>query len=295
MSQSPAVVPSLARAFEPEREALREAIEADGRVSDLVVLAARRALDGAGRRFSEQAEDTQLQKAGLWLLEMVKSGAGVLDNGTDAIVTWDEVAGPKTALWSGRTIFYGAAAVLGLAGFVQGSGLTLIAAGTLAGLRFFDPSNWRAILARLPFTKKTPRLEDNRGRSIEARAHVEVDAQGLINALSDALKTADHILLRLAEPKAETRWRDDPRLMGLVQNLLEAEAAKDGDFALTLVRQELTSVLAGEGVTLVHYSAKTRHLFDSLPAMGEATAREAAPALMAGDIVLRRGTYWTAE
>ena len=38
----------------------------------------------------------------------------------------------------------------------------------------------------------------------------------------------------MAEPQSETHWRENPRLMGLVQSLLEAEGAKDGDFALTL-------------------------------------------------------------
>jgi len=71
--------------------------------------------------------------------------------------------------------------------------------------------------------------------------------------------------------------------MGVMQNLLEAKAAGDGAFALK------------EGVELVHYSKKTAHLFDSLPAIGEAETREAAPALISGDTVLKRGTIWVSS
>ena len=99
----------------------------------------------------------------------------------------------------------------------------------------------------------------------------------------------------MAEPQSETHWRENPRLMGLVQSLLEAEGAKDGDFALTLIKQELKSVLSGEGVELVTYSAKTKSLFDVLPALGETQTKMAAPALVAGDQILRRGTVWQAD
>ncbi|WP_371397184.1 hypothetical protein [Fretibacter rubidus] len=289
----PATVPSLARAFEPERDRLRNALSTESNTADIVVIEARRALDKAGASFANTTDDPTLQKAGLWLIEMVKSGAAVLDHGTEARVQWTEVAGPKTSIWTGRGLFYGAAAVFGAAGFVQGSALVMFAAATLAGLRAFDPAKWKQMLPRLPFVKKsTPLLEDAAGRAMRVNATVEVDADGFINALTDALHTADHILLRLAEPVAETHWRDDRQLMGMVQNLLEAQGAGDGDFALKIIDQELGSVLDGQGVTRVDYSRKTAHLFDSLPALGESETRQAAPALMVGDTVIRRGTIW---
>ena len=75
-SNLPATIPSLARAFETEREALRATISEDGLSSQKAVVAARQTLDRTGERFAASTEDMQLQKSGLWLLEMVKSGAG---------------------------------------------------------------------------------------------------------------------------------------------------------------------------------------------------------------------------
>jgi hypothetical protein len=80
--------------------------------------------------------------------------------------------------------------------------------------------------------------------------------------------------------------------MGVMQNLLEAKAAGDGAFALKVIEGELGSLLSAQQVEIVHYSKKTKHLFDALPALGEAGVREAAPALMSGETVLRRGTVW---
>ena len=287
----PAAVPSLARAFEPERTALRGAFK-DERGSEMVVLEARRALDRTGASFAKTTDDPQLQKAGLWLIEMVKAGAGVLDRGTDAVINYTEVARPKANVLAGRGLFYGAAGIFAVAGFVQGSGLVILAAAALAALRLFDPGNLEALAARLPFRKKPLALEDNTGKRMTASARVEVDPDGFIDSLADALRTADHILLRLAEPAQSAHWTDNTRLMGVMQNLLEAQAAGDGAFALKLVEGEVNSLLNSEGVSLVHYSKKTAHLFDSLPAIGELETREAAPALMSGDTVLKRGTIW---
>jgi len=292
--QLPAAIPSLARAFEPERAALRDAFK-DERGSEIVVLEARRALDRTGLAFAKTTEDPQVHKAGLWLLEMVKSGAGVLDRGTDAVINYTEVARPKANVLAGRGLFYGAAGAFVFAGFVQGSGLVIFAAAALAALRLFDPGNIEALAARLPFRKKTLALEDGTGKRMTASARVEVDPDGFIDSLADALRTADHILLRLTEPAQASHWTEDTRLMGVMQNLLEAKAAEDGSFALKLVEGELSSLLNAEGVKQVHYSKKTAHLFDSLPALGDVETREAAPALMSGETVLKRGTIWVGQ
>ena len=74
----PSVVPSLARAFEPERRALQTALTPELSAAQ-VVGEARRALDRAGVAFTHEVSDPNLQKSGLWLLEMVKAGAGILD------------------------------------------------------------------------------------------------------------------------------------------------------------------------------------------------------------------------
>ncbi len=292
--QLPAVIPSLARAFEPERTTLREIFK-DERGSEMVVLEARRALDRAGAVFAKSTEDPQLHKAGLWLIEMVKAGAGVLDRGTDAVINYTEIARPKANVLAGRSLFYGAAGAFALAGFVQGSGLVIFAAVALAALRVFDLSNLEGLAAKLPFRKKPFALEDGTGRRMSASARVEVDPDGFIDSLADALRTADHILLRLSQPTSDAHWTEDARLMGVLQNLLEAKAAGDGNFALKLVEGELGSLLNSQGVSQVHYSKKTAHLFDSLPALGDVETREAAPALMSGETVIKRGTVWVSE
>lgn len=295
MTQSlPAKIPSLTRAFDPQRSELRQLICADMSAPQIVSLA-RKALDDTGHRFASETDDPTLQRAGLWLLEMVKSGAGVLDRGTEAEIIWQEVPQPQTRKLAGRSLFYGAAGAFALAGFIQGQSLVIAGAAVLAALRFFDPKDWGHLKAKLPFVKKSPALEDQSGRKLLAQARITADAGGFVDSLTEAIKTADHILLRLAEPRTDTHWRDDSRLMGLVQGLLEARRADDGDFALSLIGKELASVLAGEGIEIVSYSPKTRDLFDILPALGQDGMREAAPALRVGDRVLRRGTVWQGE
>lgn len=290
----PSVVPSLARIFEPERKALQNTLTSDLSAAQ-VVNEARRALDRAGVTFTHQVSDPNLQKSGLWLLEMVKAGAGILDRATGADVIWSERAAKPKRQWAGRGLFYGAAGIFGVAGLLQGSMLTIFAAAALAGLRFFDPKDWGHLLDKILFRKKTVALEDLSGRRMEAEAFIRADAHGFITQLVEALKTADHILLRLAEPSAETDWRDNPRLIGMMQSLLEAENAGDGDFALTLIKQEMKSVLAGEEVELITYSKKTKDMFDVLPAIGEAETKMAAPALTSKGKVLRRGTVWKVD
>jgi len=290
----PATMPSLARLFEPERRALQSSLSPELSAAQ-VVGEARRALDRAGVAFTHEVSDPNLQKSGLWLLEMVKAGAGILDRATGADVVWSEHAARPKRQWAGRGLFYGAAGVFGIAGLLQGSMLTIFAAAALAGLRFFDPKDWGHLLDKIPFRKKSVAIEDLSGRRMEAEAFIRADAHGFITQLVDALKTADHILLRLAEPQTETDWRDNPRLIGMMQSLLEAEQAGDGDFALTLIKQEMTSVLAGEDVELITYSKKTKDMFDILPAIGETESKMAAPALVSGGKILRRGTVWKAE
>jgi len=290
----PSVVPSLARAFEPERQALQTALTPELSVAQ-VVGEARRALDRAGVAFTHEVSDIGLQKSGLWLLEMVKAGAGILDRATGADVVWSERAAKPKRQWAGRSLFYGAAGLFAVAGFLQGSMLTIFTAAALAALRFFDPKDWGHLLDKIPFRKKTIALEDHSGRHMEAEAFIRADAHGFITQLVEALKTADHILLRLAEPETQTDWRDNPRLIGMMQSLLEAENAGDGDFALTLIKQEMTSVLAGEEIELVTYSKKTKDMFDILPALGETETKMAAPALVSNGKILRRGTVWQSE
>jgi len=294
----PTTIPSLARAFEKEREDLRALITGEDLSSHKAVSEARRALDRTGDIFARTTDDIQIQKAGLWLLEMVKSGAGVLDRGARADVVWREVPPTSPRVIAGSTLFYGAALFFMLAGILQASRLTILAAMVMAALRFFDPKDWKNLLGKIPFfgRNKQKLLEAPDGNRFLADAHVSVEAAGYVDALAEALRTADHVLLRLAEPVLETTWTDDGRLMRFVQGLLEARSVDDGHFALKLVGSELESILNADGIEVVNYSRKTAKLFDILPALDleDGKTKQAAPALMQGDKVLRRGTVWQA-
>lgn len=295
MTQLPAIAPSLARAFETERRGLREGLAGADLSAAQIVSEARRALDRTGVTFAKEAADPQVQKAGLWLIEMVKSGAGVLDRGTGAEIIWHEMPKPKTSSWARSNLFYGAALALAVMAMMQQSRPALVAITVLTALRVFDPGNWAAIKSRIPFMKKPAAIEDGSGRQIRAEARITADAAGFVDSLAEALRTADHILLRLSEPEAETHWRQDARLMGLVQSLLEAREASDGDFALKLIGQELESILDAEGITRVAYTKKTSDMFDVLPGIGHDAPKLAAPALMAQGQLIRRGTIWGAD
>lgn len=295
MSNLPAIVPSLARAFEPERLALKKGLVETDLSASQIVSEARRALDRAGAGFAEQTTDPHLHKAGLWLLEMVKSGAGILDQGTGAEIIWHEVPKVPKSAFGTQSLFYFGAGALALAAFVQGATLAFMSVGALVALRVLDPANLKALRGKLPFAKKPLAIEDDSGRQIKAEARVTADAAGFVDSLADALRTADHILLRLSEPDTETHWRQDARLIGLVQGLLEAREANDGDFALKLIGAELETILSAEGIEKIEYSKKTADLFDVLPGIDIDHPKLAAPALKVGDEVIKRGTVWGSD
>ncbi len=286
---------SLYKAFEPERDTLIRMISDDNLSSQQIVISARKALDRTGHRFSDQTTDVKLQRAGLWLIEMVKSGASVLDQGTEAEIIWHEVPAIRRPVPWGQNLFYLAALGLGIWSIMSDSRLGLITAVVLALLRFLDPDNWRGRLERFKFWKRNSNTTQTESGAARAEARIHANASGFVTALSEALKTADHILARLSEPDATTHWREDKRLMGFVQGLLEARQASDGDFALTLVGKELEAILAAEGIRRLEYSPKTEQYFDLLPAIGQTETKVAAPALMAGDQLIVRGTVWSKD
>ncbi len=287
--------PSLYKAFEPERQALLDGLSKEQVSAAMIVSETRRALDRTGARFVDGVTDPKLQKAGLWLVEMIKSGASILDQSMGADIVWHEVPREKNTNWFGQTAFFGVAGALLVYGFLEESRTAILSVGLLSLIRALDRKNLTALMSRLPGFSKNTRLEDRSGRSMRAEAQVKTNMGGYLTAISEGLKTADHIILRLAEPTAQTHWRDDDRLMTLVQGLLEAGDASDGDFALKLIGQELESVLAAEGVTKLDYTKKTAKYFDILPGIGTDQARQAAPALIAGDQLIRRGTVWDSD
>tara|TARA_R110002020_G_scaffold89276_1_gene218508 strand:- start:915 stop:1826 length:912 start_codon:yes stop_codon:yes gene_type:complete len=291
--------PSLAHHFAQERQNLRQTLSKDLSPSQ-VVGETRRALDRTGLSFTRSVSDPQVQKAGLWLLEIIKSGAGVLDRATHADVTLVETA-PKSGVFDGRKdwrpgLFYIAAGGLFTAGLVQGIGLVVVTALSLAALHAVSTFKF-SVFSRLPFMPKPKALPSPAGKNMRAEAFIRTDSAGFINQISDALATADHILARMVQTEPEAHWRDNPALMAVLQNLLEAGAASDGNYALQLVDKEMKSVLASAGIETVDYTESTSHMFDEMPALvineGDPALEMAAPALTAQDgRLLRRGTVW---
>ncbi|WP_017932385.1 hypothetical protein [Robiginitomaculum antarcticum] len=297
MSPVPAIIPSLARAFEAEREGLRAELSESDLGAAQTVRLARRALDRTGAQFAESTADPAVQKAGLWLLEMVKTGAGVLDTGARADVVWREAPPRQPIKIAGGTLFYGAALFFAGVGLVQDIPLLMWASGILAALRAFDPSHFKGLGRFLTFWRAKPMaLDGPDGRRHLAEARVSVDSAGFVDSLADALRTADHILMRLSEPMPDTQWYDNSRVTGLMQSLLEAHGAGDGDFALRVIETELNSVLASEGIRAVNYNSKDKRLFDVLPALDtDMDSPQGAPALVVDERVLKRGTVWKSQ
>ncbi|GLQ21085.1 hypothetical protein ACFFUB_07015 [Algimonas porphyrae] len=258
--------------------------------------AVRRVLDRTAARYARATTDPQLQRAGQWLIEIVKSGTGLIDRASHADIVWDEVAAkPGFSVKLRPSLFYGGALLLGAAGLVQGVGLAVWGAFGLAALHAASTIN----LTHLPFWPRPTAIEDAQGRRHKASAVVRLDQAGLISQVTDSLKTADHILLRLSAPVTEAHWHDDPRLTALLQGLLEAGRADDEAYALELARRELPTLIEGAGLRQVDYSKKTADWFDRLPAPasadepGLAAFETAAPALVTDDgRVVRRGTVW---
>lgn len=298
-SKAISAAPSLARAFEAERRALQTLLSVEDKSAAVIVRETRKALDRTGSIFAQQTDDVQIHKAGLWLIEMVKAGAGVLDSGARAEIVWREVPTQPKREIAGSSIFYMAAAGFAVLGFLQESRTAIMAAAVLAALRFFDPADWKKLLTKIPFVgRKTPaQITGPDGLARLADARLTVNSAGFVDGIADALRTADHILLRLSEPVPEQFWHDNNRLMGFVHGMLEANAAGDGEFALRLIDTELKGALREGGIEAVGYSKKDKRLFDALPGIGMSNKGPvmAAPALVKGDQVLRRGTIWTGD
>lgn len=272
----------------------REVSSLDVRAADSPAQAVseiRRVLDRTASQYARATDDPHLQRTGQWLIEIVKSGTGLIDRASHADIIWDEIAPKRSMTLTLRpTLFYGAAGLFALAGVLQGVGLVVWGAATLAGLHAVS----RLDLSGLPFMPKTDGIADGSGQMKRASAVVRLDPQGLLSQVTDALNTADHILLRLATPQKDQHWSDDPRVIGLLQSLVEAGLAEDSAFALELAKKELPSLMAGSGLELVEFSKSRRDWFDQLPALGDGPTYEtAAPAIIdEGGHLIRRGTVW---
>lgn len=295
MSDNDQNIPSLYASFETERDQLVEDIANSALSTGQIVTASRKALDRTGKHFSGKTQDMKIQRAGLWLLEMVKSGASVLDQGAQADIFWREVPAKKHSIPWAQNLFFVVGIGLVVWSISQDSRPGAYAAVILMLLRFLDPDNWRGRFDRFKFWKRRKNKIEFGDSAAQAEARITVNAHGFVTALSESLKTADHILSRLAEPTIETHWREDKRLMHFVQGLLEAQYSEDGDFALTLVGKELDSILAAEGIQRLEYNKKTSQYFDIMPSIGQSETKVAAPALMADGQLIARGTVWSSD
>ena len=285
-------LPALGLSQHFAREAQALALRPDQTPAEAVG-AVRRVLDRTAAHYARSTDDPALQRAGQWLVEIVKSGTGLVDRASHAEVVWDEVAVRQDwRLGTRDSLFYAGAGLVGLAGLLQGAGLAVWGTLGLAGLHALT-----RVSVRIPFLPRPRAVGDAQGRMRRATAVVRLDPDGLVRQVGDALSTADHILARLAAPRADSHWRDDARLVGLLQSLVEAGRAGDEAFALELSTRELPSLLEGAGLSMVDYDAARAEWFDRLPALGEGPRLEtAAPALVSDDgRVVRRGTVWVRE
>lgn len=286
-------MPSLTLSQQFAREVTDLSIS-DSDTPEQAVGAVRRVLDRTAAQYARSTTDPKLQRAGQWLIEIVKSGTGLIDRASHADVVWDEVAQkPGFKISLRPSLFYIGAGLFAAAGVLQGVSLAVWGAAALAGLHAASTVN----LSRLPFWPKPKELTLEDGRTQRASAVVRLDPAGLIGQVTDALKTADHILMRLAAPVPESHWHDDARLTSLLQSLLEAGRADDPAFALELARRELPTLIEGAGLRQVEYSKTSADWFDRLPAPTTDPSRPkvetAAPALVTEDgRVVRRGTVW---
>ena len=287
---------SLREAFRPERDRLSRDLTIATPPAQ-IVMEGRKALDRiAGEISNRPATAPELRKTALWLIEIVKSNTGLFDQGRETKINWREVASAKShrGVITHFLFFAGAGAMM-LAAFIFKNGGALYGLGALVGLRLLDPALLRAVGHKIPFVKPKPlALEDLRGR-YEIDAEIQADPKAFLSHIDDSLAAADHILTRLSLPDVETEWHDNARLMGVVQNLLEAKESGDRDYALKLIDQELGALLGADGIEIITYSPKTSELFDMLPSLGETETRMAAPALVKEGRVIRRGTVWAVD
>ena len=295
MDERNPIPPSLREAFRPERDRLSRDLSVATPPSE-IVSEGRKALDRVATDISERAAMTpQVRKTALWLIEIVKSNSNLFDQGREARVAWRELPNGKAAARFSNILFFGGAAAMMVASYVFKNGGALYGIGALAALRLLDPKIMQSIRRRLPFVKRQPLAIEDLGARYQIEAQIEADPQAFLTHIDGSLSIADNILTRLTVPEAQAAWHDHPRLMAVIQNLLEAQVMKDSDYALKLIDQELGSLLRADGVELVNYSLKQAGLFDALPSLGETQTRMAAPALVKDGRVIRRGTIWVAD
>ena len=295
MDETQQNLPSLRETFRPERDRLSRELSLSMSPAQIVI-EGRRALDHVASQMGDKPQlNPQIRKTALWLLEIVKSNTGLFDQGRDTRIHWREVPEDKPRGYWANIAFLGGAAAMMVAALVFKNGGALYAVGALAALRLLDPKMRQAIAQKFPFVKTKPLAIEDLSARYQIEAAIEADPQAFLSHIDDSLAAADHILARLSIPQAQSNWYEHPRLMGLLQNLLEAQMGGDSAYAMKLIDQELGSLLGGEGIEVIQYSKKQNNLFDSLPSLDALQTHMAAPALIKDGQVIRRGSIWTAE
>jgi len=295
MDETPQNLPSLRETFRPERDRLSRELSLSMSPAQIVI-AGRRALDHVASQMGDKPHlNPQIRKTALWLLEIVKSNTGLFDQGRDTRIHWREVPDDKSRGYWANIAFFGSAAAMMVAAFAFKNGGALYGVGALAALRLLDPKMRQAIAQKLPFVKTKPLAIEDLSARYQIEAAIEADPQAFLSHIDDSLAAADHILARLSIPQAQSSWYEHPRLMGLLQNLLEAQMGGDSAYAMKLIDQELGSILGGEGIEVIEYSKQQANLFDSLPSLDALQTHMAAPALIKDGQVIRRGSIWTAD
>jgi hypothetical protein len=126
------------------------------------------------------------------------------------------------------------------------------------------------------------------------QTEVRVDVGTYLAQLADALLTVDKLLAEAANLTANTDRDagpvDDPALLELFQDLLEARRAQDSEFALKQVGT-ITFILQKYGITVEEYNEQNGRFFEFIPTLNpDDKARQTLrPALVKDDRPLKRG------
>ena len=286
---------ALADAFDPLRDSLRDEIEAHPE-PDRAASAIRRALDRTFDAYrSEDGVDDDEARAAAQALELVKTTLPIVHQGVRAEAVWlEQPETPETPPERrDAALVLTGAAVLAIASAGLGSTLGLAAAA------FFGAISARRLLPLGPLARLL-RLAGRRTAKALPSAAVEARARlspaGAVDVVANAVRLADRLTRALVPNRADPstpEWVDDQELLGFLQALLEARAARDGDFAFDLLDRRLPKLLRNHGVEAIDYDGANRDLFDHLPALDIDGPRTSRPALIREGRLVLRGEVWT--
>lgn len=137
---------------------------------------------------------------------------------------------------------------------------------------------------------------DDSSAGVAAAARVltpelQVRSEMLVETLAAALQAAGRALLdRPPPPPRQIRWHDDPDLLGLLQDLLASDLSGDGASALSRIATLRRELRAQHQIEVQDYTGGNDWCFNVEPDLsGSGEVRTLAPALVLGDVALKRG------